>query len=147
MIKILKWANGYLDFAKAEYAEKTFREKRNSFKRFINDTKVDEPGMITPEVAVYFLSGQFEKRSRYSANKTRSNLAMAWDWGQEYFDDFPQTANPFRAVDKFPDPKQLSVTQEDIRQAVESLSRRNRIKEGNIIFLSARDYNWQAKNL
>jgi integrase len=104
-LTVLGWANEYLNFAKARYAEKTYREKRDGFKRFIKAVQVEEPGMITPAVAMGFLSDQFKNRSGYSANKERKNLAAAWEWGRKYIDGFAQV-NPFRAVDKFPEIRQ-----------------------------------------
>lgn len=102
-LTVLGWASEYLDFAKARYAKKTYREKRDGFKRFIHAVKVEEPGMITPAVAMGFLSDQYKKRSGYSANKERKNLAAAWEWGRKYIDGFPLVGNPFKAVDKFPE--------------------------------------------
>ncbi|MCA1794252.1 MAG: site-specific integrase [Desulfobacteraceae bacterium] len=53
-----------------------------------------------------FLSEQYKERSGYAANKERKNLAAGWEWGRKYIEGFPQSINPFRAVDKFPEIRQ-----------------------------------------
>ncbi|TVM16683.1 site-specific integrase [Oceanidesulfovibrio indonesiensis] len=100
------WAIKYLDHVKARSSEKTYDEKRRAFKYLaphVGDVPVEE---IDPTTAIDFLDLLFEERGGGVANTARGNLAQAWDWGSKFIRDFPQTANPFRAVDKYPEEPQ-----------------------------------------
>jgi len=35
--------------------------------------------------------------------QNRKNLLAAWNWGQKFLEGFPQTPNPFKAIEKFPE--------------------------------------------
>ena len=102
------WAVKYLDYAKSRFSDKTYREKRYTFARFFKRFAQDTPlADITCGQALEHLQGEFESRSGYAANKDRKNLATAWKWGQKYLPDFPERANPFLAVDRFPEVRNL----------------------------------------
>ena len=69
------WAQLYLDFAKSKFSDKTYKEKKSIFKRFLKEfdpvTPVTQVKMA--DVMTYILA-QKEKRSGYAANKDRKNL-------------------------------------------------------------------------
>ena len=101
---ILGWLTEYLLFAR-RYSPKVFSEKKSEAQRFLKN--LDDPRMpvdiITPEMALKYLSGQFVKRSGNAANKIRKNFVAAWNWGVKFLDGFPQMKpNPFRVVNRFP---------------------------------------------
>jgi integrase len=99
----LEWANKYLSDVKRRSVQKTYIEKRADFVRLLKFS--GDKGLVkfTPAFALSFLQQQFDRRSGYSANKARKNLATAWDWGKTFIDDFPEIINPFRSVRKFPE--------------------------------------------
>lgn len=90
-ISLAELAVEYLSFAKAKYAEDTYKEKARTFKRFF--------ALVNPDIsALDFANGkgrrmmlkyvteQKEARSGYAANKDRKNLVAAWNWGIKYLD-------------------------------------------------------------
>ena len=102
-LTVMTWANAYLDEAKSRFVDKTYREKKASFKRFMSflagDMGMDE---VTPHLALRFIQNQHEDRSGYAANKDRKNLCAAWNWGRKYVPGFP-AQNVFLAVEKRPE--------------------------------------------
>lgn len=102
----LEWGNAYLSYVKRRYVEKTYKEKKAVFKRFLLFAKEQNKELeaMTPAFALQYLQAQYDERSGYAANKDRKNLSAAWEWGKKYLDGFPvERANPFAAVDKFPE--------------------------------------------
>ena len=108
LLEILDWANAYLAYSQNRFSPKTFQEKKAAFKLLIERLGDEFPAkLITPSVSLEFLSFQNEKRSGYAANKDRKNLSVAWDWGTKYIENFPRKENPFHAVDRFPEQRQI----------------------------------------
>lgn len=100
------WIDEYLDEAENRFVEKTFKEKRSAFIRFVQKTGVsrDIPvGDISREMCREFLKEQSVIRSGNATNKDRKNLAAAWKWGRENLTGWPEVENPFRSVKKFPE--------------------------------------------
>lgn len=100
----LAWIVAYLEDARRRYAGRTYWEKKTAMDKLL--AFVGEGGTlsgITPGVALKFLHAQVDERSGHVANRDRKNLAAAWDWGGKFVEGFPAAANPFRAVDKFPE--------------------------------------------
>jgi integrase len=61
---------------------------------------------LTPAIALKFLRQRFVSCSGYSANRDRQILGAAWEWGRRLVEGFPNLANPFLTVERFPeDPK------------------------------------------
>jgi integrase len=105
-LTIRDWINEYLEEAENRFVEKTFKEKRSAFIRFVQSTGVNPDfslGNISREMCRGFLKQQSRKRSGNAANKDRKNLAAAWKWGRENMTGWPEVDNPFRAVKKFPE--------------------------------------------
>jgi len=103
-VSLADWATEYLDYARAKFAEMTYREKRDVFKRFFRTINPDLPvEAFTARHALAYLQVQAEQRSGYASNKARKNLAAAWAWGIKYH-GLP--ANPFMLVDRFPEERQ-----------------------------------------
>ena len=98
---VLNWMNRYSAYSEEQHTKQTFKEKLTVFKLFLSFTKITELERITPDIAMRYLQAQNKKRSGYSANKDRKNLAAAWEWGRRYIDGFPALANPFLAVPRF----------------------------------------------
>lgn len=100
------WAEQYLDFSSSRFASKTVHEKIAAFKILAKHPAIQPStnvSSITPGIIHDALKTQMENVSGHAANKVRKNLAAAWSWGQRYIDDFPQMANPFIRVDRFPE--------------------------------------------
>ncbi len=96
------WATEYLNYAEASFVIKTYKEKKSAFKRLIGalgDIPVQD---ITTHQAWKFLMRESETRSGNAANKDRKNLAVAWKFGIQYIENFPNSGlNPFTEVMKF----------------------------------------------
>ena len=60
-------------------------------------------GTINKKTALRFLQDQVDHRSPNAANNDRKNLLAAWNWGYKFLEGFPQTPNPFKAIEKFPE--------------------------------------------
>lgn len=92
---LLDWAEAYLDFAKAQFSEKTYKEKKSMFRRFF---KVVNPNQqvsdLTPAMVLDYILLQKKNRSGYGANKDRKNLVAAWNWGTEYLTPVLHKPNP-----------------------------------------------------
>lgn len=103
-LTIHEWATTYLDEAQRRFASKTYKEKRDAFRRLLERySPSKELEAMTPGAALHHLQGEYDARSGYAANKDRKNLATAWTWGGKYLSGFPERTNPFLAVDKFPE--------------------------------------------
>jgi len=96
----LEFCTAYLDWSRDRFSQKTFNEKRLSFKRSMKDIppKIDA-SKITARHALDVLRRTAKEISGYAANKTRKNLAAAWHYGVRYY-GFPAD-NPFLRVEKF----------------------------------------------
>ena len=104
---VLQWGTRYLDFSQAQHVKKTYEEKRDAFQRFISAVGDIDVSSVSAAKAMEYLQMHNKTRSGYSTNKERKNLSAAWEWGRKYIDGFPMdTANPFQAVDKFPEIRQ-----------------------------------------
>ena len=101
---LMEWATMYLDFCKESQAAKTYADKRDVFKRFIEFTgaATDTEDIKLPLV-MRFLLEQNKTRSGYAANKCRKNLATGWKWGRKYIPGFPTEGNPFQDADRMPE--------------------------------------------
>jgi len=97
------WSLPYLDYARAKFVEKTYKEKLKAFKELF---KVVDPTMpveeMTTALAMQNSQIQNEKRSGYAANKDRKNLLAAWQWGTKYMTPVLPKENPF-AIEKMPE--------------------------------------------
>lgn len=103
-MSLLEWNNAYLAFSLRKHSKKTFSEKRGVFRRLFTFVDPDSPVEdLTRAVALEHLGNQFDDRTGHATNKDRKNLAAAWVWARDFMDDFPQTANIWKAVPKFPE--------------------------------------------
>lgn len=108
---LAKWSGGYLDEAKRRCAKKTYQEKCRAFRylaRFVRKHTDSKDGncelsLFTPSFALSYLQEQYDKRSGYAANKDRKNLSTAWDWGKKFISGFPNLANPFASIERYPE--------------------------------------------
>jgi integrase len=103
---VIEWANEYLEEAQNRFVDKTFKEKKSAFKRFIQSAQIEAEcpvEFVSLDVCRKFLNHQFKRRSGYAANKDRKNLGTAWNWGTENLHDFPAGKNPFHTIKKFPE--------------------------------------------
>ena len=98
-VSLGEWATMYLDYGKTKFHDRTYREKRDVFRRFF--AKVDaatEVNSYLPKHALKYLQGQAQDRSGHASNKDRKNLLAAWNWAIKYH-NFPPC--PFLKVDPF----------------------------------------------
>jgi integrase len=102
-ICLLDWANSYLTFSEVRHVEKTFKEKRRTFKTFFSSVNphltVDE---LTPSDVLIYVQTQKKIRSGYAANKDRKNLVAGWNWGMKYMNPPLPGPNPCD-VEKMPE--------------------------------------------
>jgi len=100
---LLDWANSYLTFSEVKHVEKTFKEKRRTFKTFFSSVNphlaVDE---LTPSDVLIYVQAQKKARSGYAANKDRKNLVAGWNWGMKYMNPPLPGPNPCD-VEKMPE--------------------------------------------
>lgn len=102
-LTLIRWRDEYMADAEGRFSKKTMEEKNHVFSLLLKKFPLN-PLMahFTIEHASAHLIDEFKWRSGYAANKSRKNLARAWDWGVRHLPDFPQI-NPFRLVDPFPE--------------------------------------------
>lgn len=103
MVSLFDWSQDYLDFAKARFANKTYKEKCATFKRFFKvvDHMLPVSELTHGHVQSYITKQKLE-RSGYAANKDRKNLLAAWNWGMQYMNPNLQGPNPCQ-VTKMPE--------------------------------------------
>ena len=94
----------YLDYSKTKHSEKTYKEKRDIFKRFF---LFFDPNLsisdFTADNARMYLQQQANDRSGHASNKDRKNLLSFFRWVER----FKGIANPaFVASDKFSEERQ-----------------------------------------
>ncbi|MDI6796284.1 MAG: integrase [Desulfatibacillaceae bacterium] len=97
------WAQEYLDFAKARFSVKTYKEKRLAFRLLFQSADPSTPvENLKPLAALKHIQKQQEQRSGYAANKDRKNLLAGWAWGIKYMDPPLPEPNPFM-VERMPE--------------------------------------------
>ena len=109
-LMIVKWTNEYLEEAKVRYSDKTFKEKKSAFARFVSFDSLESQfpvENISIELCRKFLTHQSKTRSGYAANKDRKNLGTAWNWGVDNLYGFPTGKNPFHAIKKYPEKRSI----------------------------------------
>lgn len=101
----LEWATLYLDHS-VRYSPKTYSEKKSALKRLLKTVKPDADVQTFRKMdALNYLQKLFKKKSGYSVNKERKNMAAAWNFGIKFLEGFP-AMNPFLAVPRFPEVRQ-----------------------------------------
>lgn len=99
-VYLLDWATAYLDFCQKKFVEKTYEEKKRTFRIFFAGGF--DPGLsvndLQPLAILKHFQAQAKKRSGNAANKDRKNLAAAWTWGRNYL-ELP-FENPFQRTIK-----------------------------------------------
>jgi integrase len=103
MVSLFNWSQAYLDFAKAQFANVTYEEKKAMFKRLLKEIDPVLPvSELTPGHIQAYITKQKLERSGYAANKDRKNLVAAWNWGIEYMNPNLSRPNPCQ-VKKMPE--------------------------------------------
>jgi integrase len=102
-VSLLDWSQAYLDYAKAQFADTTYAEKRVTFKRLFKEIDSVLPvAELTLGHIQAFITKQKLERSGYAANKDRKNLVAAWNWRIEYMNPNLPRPNPCQ-VKKMPE--------------------------------------------
>lgn len=97
----LDFATAYLDYAKERFSRQTFNEKKVAFKRSMAIIDAKSPtDAITLKQTTAVMRKVGRESSGHTANKTRKNLAAAWEWGIKFY-GLPN-ANPFHDAEKLP---------------------------------------------
>ncbi len=97
------WATSYLDDVKERKLKQNYLIQRAAFRRLSALVGGDcALSQLTPAFALKFLRRRFVSCSGYAANRDRGILSRAWEWGRKFIDGFPNVANPFLAVERFP---------------------------------------------
>lgn len=106
-VTLFAWATNYLDDIQQRKSKLNYFVKRSVFRRLSSMVGDDcEISHLTPAIALKFLRQRFVSCSGYSANRDRQILGAAWEWGRRLVEGFPNLANPFLTVERFPeDPK------------------------------------------
>lgn len=140
-VPLIEWGNSYLDSCRNRLSNRTLEEKKAGFKRLISmfGSKFDVHELGHRQ-ALQYLTKQFEERSGYGANRDRKNLSVAWKWGMKYVEGFPQTANPFKDVDRFPEVRQPRYVppEQDFWKVCNSCQAQDRIMLLTFLHLGAR---------
>ncbi len=102
-VSLFDWSQKYLDYAKAQFSQVTYKEKKAVFKRLLS---VLDPALpvseLTPGHIQAYMTAQKLERSGYAANKDRKNLVAAWNWATEYMNPKLPKPNPCQ-VKKMPE--------------------------------------------
>ena len=103
MVCLIDWAEAYLDYSKARYSVKTYKEKRSTFQRFFKIIDPETPiTALTPAMVMDYIVKQSQTRTGHGANKDRKNLVAGWNWGMKYFTPALPGPNPC-LVEKMPE--------------------------------------------
>ncbi len=141
-LKLIEWAEKYLDYVQDRFAVKTYKEKKSVFSNlFLEISPELAVDKISPSVALKYLSKQAKDRSGNASNKERKNLVAAWNWGCKYLSGFPMNmVDPFKSVDKFPEIRKPRYVppEDDFRQVVKSLKGQDKIMLVTFLHLAAR---------
>lgn len=140
LLEPLEWANKYLSDVQRRNSKKTYVEKRSGLLRFLRFIQSKGLHELSPALALAFFQEQHDNRSGYAANKDRKNLATAWEWGRKYLDGFPEKANPFAAVDRFPEQRKdrYIPPEEDFHKIFELAEGQDRVMLLALLHLGAR---------
>ena len=102
-VSLFDWSQAYLDYAKAQFAQVTYDEKKAVFKRLLMEI---DPALPVSELTLghfqAYVTKQKLERSGYAANKDRKNLVAAWNWGNEYMNPKLPKPNPCQ-IKKMPE--------------------------------------------
>jgi integrase len=126
---LIDWAEQYLDFAKANFVEKTYNEKKVIFKRFFKQIDPMLPvEALSRYMVLNYIQEQMKTRSGYSANKDRKNLVAAWHWGMEYIEPRLPSPNPclVRKMPEIRHPRYIP-TEEDFWKVYEQTEGQDRV--------------------
>lgn len=141
-----KWAQQYLDYAETRHSDKTYHEKKKTFKEFFAAKDRQGRPFVRPEADVSMLNAgmvlgvlqvRYRKVSGYAANKDRKNLIAAWNWGIKYL-GLPQP-NPCQ-VDRFPEVRSERYVppEEDFWKVYDLVSGQDRVMLSAFFYLGAR---------
>lgn len=139
-VSLFDWSQAYLDYAKAQFANVTYEEKRSMFKRLLKEI---DPGLpvfeLTPGHVQTYITKQKLERSGYAANKDRKNLVAAWNWGTEYMNPNLPKLNPCQ-VKKMPEDRSPRYVppEEDFWKAYNLASGQDRVMLLTFLHLAAR---------
>lgn len=101
IISWLEFATAYLRMAEERFSRKTLSEKKLAFRHSLKCIAPQLPATdVSQAQALETLRRVAVNHSGNASNKTRKNLAAAWEWGRKYY-ALP-ALNPFLAVEKFP---------------------------------------------
>ncbi len=101
-LSIQELVENYLEFAKAQYLENTYQEKKRAlgrFERFFGVQK--EVKAVGLDDCLKYLQGQVFKRGGNAANRDRKELGAAWEWGKKYLTSRFVRHNPWHEVRKW----------------------------------------------
>lgn len=99
-----QWLKLYVAHTRRTMTKKTADEKAAFLADFADwclDRGIKTPAKITPQLALEFLTGVYDRRGGHVANKYRKHLLAAWNWGTGMVDDFPDRIAPFKKVKPF----------------------------------------------
>jgi integrase len=99
---LLEFATEYLTFSETKHGQKTYEEKKRTFRSFFKSVDPSlEVTLLHKHHVLAHLAKEAKKRSGYAANKERKNLVAAWNWAVQYIPGFP-ASNPM-LVERFPE--------------------------------------------
>lgn len=135
---LLSMANDYLLFSRAKHSTKVFAEKRDLFKRFLQDLdpQISVQSIRADAIRLY-LQDQFSQRSGYAANKDRKNLLAFFSWMGRY----KGFVNPcVSTCEKFPEERQTRYVppEEDFWKVFETAQGQDRTMLLAYLHLAAR---------
>ena len=137
---LIDWAEQYLDYAEANFVEKTYNEKKVMFKRFFKqiDPMLPVEG-LTPQMVLNYVQTQMKARSGYGANKDRKNLVAAWHWGMEYIEPRLPTPNPclIRKMPEVREPRYIP-SEEDFWKVYENAEGQDQLMLMTFLHLAGR---------
>ena len=137
-LKLIDWANKYLEYSETRFTGKTFQEKKSIFKRFFRNIESDlTVNRLKPADVLNYLRIQAKDRSGYAANRDRKNLLAAWNWGIKYL-NLP-SPNPCIA-ERFPENRQVRYVppEKDFWEVYETAEGQNKVMLLAYLHLAAR---------
>jgi integrase len=103
--RLLQWGEQFLNETARRTSSKDLWEKKRimqDFFKFCHDDRIESLVEITSAKAGKFLSNVFDVKGGNSANKYRTRLITAWNYGSSFVEGFPEISCPFKKVPAFP---------------------------------------------
>jgi integrase len=115
--RLMNWGELFLAETARRTSHKDQMEKQlvmQTFYAFCRMENIKSLDGVTPAKASKFLAGICDNKGAKRANKYRTRLITAWNYGVSFIDGFSQIIAPFKKVPKFPADKPIRYVPPDV---------------------------------